>query len=181
MKTIIAIVGLPGAGKSEASDYFKEKNIPVIRFGAITDKALEVKGQPETQEYEKDFRENLRKEFGMAAFAIKNESRINEALEDSDIVVLDGLRSWEEYEYLKSKLTKLLLLAIYASPLIRHQRLKVRKLRHLSIQESINRDIAEIINLNMAPPIALADYLIKNETSLEDFRRELNNFLKKIT
>lgn len=180
MKTIIAIVGLPGAGKSEASDYFREKNIPVIRFGAITDEALDAKGLPQTQEYEKDFRENLRKEFGMAAFAVKNEPKITEALKNSEVVVLDGLRSWEEYEYLKSKMQGLMLLAVFASPVIRHQRLKIRKERSLTFEEAIKRDVAEIINLHMAPPIALADYLIINETSKEDFHQHLGDFLNKI-
>lgn len=179
-KYIIALVGLPGTGKSEAADFFKQKNIPVIRFGAITDEALKIKGLSSTEEHEKAFRERLRQEFGMAAFAIKNEPNIREVLKTADIVVLDGLRSWEEYLYLKEKFTNLYLLAIYASPDVRHQRLKDRKERNLSIKEAMERDIAEVINLHMGPLIALSDHLIKNETSLEDLNRQLEKFLKEI-
>lgn len=177
MKTVIAIVGLPGVGKSEASDYFKGRNIPIIRFGRITDEALEAKELPKIQKYEKEFREKLREELGMAAFAIKSEDNIKNSLKTSEILVIDGLRSWEEYEYLKNKVPGLTLLAIYASPQIRHERLKVRKERYLTIDESSKRDMAEIINLNMAPPIALADYLIKNETTKDDLHKELEKYL----
>ncbi len=179
-KYIIALVGLPGAGKSQACNFFKQKNIPVIRFGAITDEALNLKGLPLTEENEKTFRENLRRELGMAAFAIKNEAKIREILKTSDIVVIDGLRSWEEYVYLKEKFTNLYLLAVYVSPEIRYQRLKERKERSLSITEARSRDIAEVNTLHMGAPIALSDYLVKNETTLEDLNQQLETFLKKI-
>lgn len=179
-KHLIAIVGLPGAGKSQACKFFQQKNIPCIRFGEITDEALRLKGLSSTEEQEKDFRENLRKELGMAAFAIKNEPKILEALQTSDIVLLDGLRSWEEYVYLKKKFPDLHLLAIYASPNIRHMRLKERPVRNFSNEEAASRDIAEVEKLNIAPTIALADYLIKNETTLEDLNQQLEKFLKEI-
>lgn len=181
MKHIIALVGLPGAGKSQACNFFKQKNIPVIRFGKITDEALKLKKLPSTEENEKAFRESLRKEFGMAAFAVKNESKIREALQTAGIVVLDGLRSWEEYIYLKEKFTNFYLLVIYASPAIRHKRLKERSVRSFSIEEARSRDIAEVENLHIAPTIALADYLITNESTLEDLNQQLETFLQKIT
>ncbi len=181
MKYIIAIVGMPGAGKSEASSFFSQENIPVIRFGDITDEALRAKGLPLTQEHEKVFRENIRYELGMAAYAVKSESKIISALESSDIIIIDGLRSWEEYEYLKIKFPDLYLLAVYASPQIRHKRLNERKERKISIDESSKRDVAEILNLHMGPPIALADHLIKNEATLDDLHQELEKFLNEIT
>lgn len=189
-KYIIALVGLPGSGKSKAADFFKQKNIPVIRFGEITDEALKLKKLSSTEKNEKAFRESLRKELGMAAFAIKNEAKIREKLKTSDIVILDGLRSWEEYVYLKKKFiphhygagfTNLSLLAIYASPHIRHQRLKQRSVRSFSIEEAKSRDIAEIENLRIAPTIAMSDHLIKNETTLEDINQQLKTFLQEIT
>jgi dephospho-CoA kinase len=189
IKHIIALVGLPGAGKSQACNFFKQKNIPVIRFGEITDVALRLKGLPSTEMHEKAFRENLRQEFGMAAFAIKNEAKIREALKIADIIVLDGLRSWEEYVYLKEKFTphhngagfiNLRLLAVYASPRIRHQRLKERSVRNFSIEEAKSRDISEVENLHIAPTIAMSDHLIKNETTLESLNQQLEMFLKEI-
>jgi dephospho-CoA kinase len=36
-KIILAFVGMPGAGKTEASAYLKKKGIPILRFGDLTD------------------------------------------------------------------------------------------------------------------------------------------------
>lgn len=180
MKAIIAIVGLPGVGKSEASHFLQQKNIPVIRFGDLTDEYLKENNLPKNQVNEKSFREGIRAELGMAAYAIKCEPRISKASANHDIVVLDGLRSWEEYEYLKDRFPHLVILALYAPASVRHERLKNRRERGLSDSEAKKRDIAEIINLNMAPPIALADYLIVNEGTVLDLDTKLTDFLKKI-
>ena len=100
-KTIIAIVGMPGAGKSISCDFFQKKGYPVLRFGDQTDIGLKEQGLPLTQENEQPYRENLRKELGMAAYAIKIKPRIDKTLETENLVVLDGLYSWEEYLFLK--------------------------------------------------------------------------------
>src|SRR5579871_4562020 len=163
MKKIIALVGMPGSGKSEAGIFFKQIGIPVLRFGSITDESIQKRGLPLTEEYEKPFREQLRRELGMAAFAMKMEPKIIAALHDHTTVVLDGLRSWEEYTYLKQKFDGLVLLAMYASPSLRYKRLGERKERTLDPITAHERDVKELNNLHMGPPIVFADYLIKNE------------------
>ena len=179
--TVIAIVGLPGAGKTITADFFRKKNIPVLRFGEITDEKMRIQGLPITQESERTVREQLRQDLGMAAYAIKMEPKIRAAIAKHNPVVIDGLRSWEEYTYLEEKLSHLILLAIYASPKIRYQRLSERKGRHLTITEAHERDIAELNALHMGPPIAIADYLIKNEGSVDQLYKDLETFLEKVT
>ncbi|MBI4999712.1 dephospho-CoA kinase, partial [Candidatus Gottesmanbacteria bacterium] len=77
---IIAIVGMPGVGKTTTCEFFKKKGFPVLRFGDETDRGLAELGKPLTEENERWYRENLRKELGMAAYAIKIKPRIEEAL-----------------------------------------------------------------------------------------------------
>src|SRR3989339_1731240 len=94
-QTILAIVGMPGAGKSVAAEYFSKKSYPVVRFGAVTDEGLKTEGLEINPENEKAFREKLRQELGMAAYAIKVEPLISAALAKANLVILDGLYSWE--------------------------------------------------------------------------------------
>lgn len=173
---IIAIVGMPGAGKSIAADFFRSKGLPVLRFGDQTDIGLKEQGVPLTEANERKYREDLRRELGMAAMAIKIEPRIQKALEVSNRVVLDGLYSWEEYVYLKEKFSDLKLLCIYAPPEIRYSRLGARPVRPLGRKEAEGRDYAEIENLNKGGPIAIADNLIKNERSEEHFIGKLETY-----
>jgi dephospho-CoA kinase len=176
--TLLAIVGMPGSGKSAASNFFKSKQIPVLRFGDQTDIGLKEKDLPLTEENEKTYREGIRKELGMAAMAIKIEPRIREASIQHTIIVLDGLYSWEEYVYLKGKFPQLKLLCIYASPDIRYKRLAIRKVRPLTLEEARSRDVAEIEHLNKGGPIAIADYCITNDSDEFLFKKKLEDFYK---
>jgi len=177
---IIALVGMPGVGKSVAGEFFRSKGIPILRFGDQTDIGLKEFGLEKNEKNERWYREKLRKELGMAAMAIKIHPRIEEQLKSNRCVVLDGLYSWEEYLYLREKYPELQLLCIYTSPTIRHQRLSVRKIRPLTIAESESRDIAELQNLNKGGPIAIADYLIKNENDEQAFYTELEKYYSTI-
>lgn len=172
----IAIVGMPGAGKSVAAEFFKQKGIPVLRFGDQTDIGLQELGLERNEKNERMYREKLRAELGMAAMAIKIESRILKAAATSSHIVLDGLYSWEEYTYLIRKFPQLKLLCIYAPPRVRYERLGKRPVRPLNPEEAKSRDIAEIENLHKGGPIAIADYLINNETTEGEYQQELEKF-----
>jgi dephospho-CoA kinase len=177
---LVALVGMPGAGKSVAADFFRKKRIPVLRFGDQTEIGVRALGLPINEKNERDYRESLRNELGMSAMAIKIEPRIIAATENSSVIVLDGLYSWEEYVYLKEKFPHIILLCIYATPKIRYDRLAVRKIRPLTFDEAKSRDVAEIENLNKGGPIAIADYCIKNEGDPGVFIKELEKFYEKL-
>ncbi len=174
--TLIAIVGMPGAGKTVAADFFRAKGVPVLRFGDQTDIGLKEAGLPVNEKNERWYREKLRKDLGMAAMAIKIEPRIHEAAKEHTTIFLDGLYSWEEYVYLHGKFPQLKLLCIYASPVTRQTRLEIRQVRPLTEEETKSRDISEIENLHKGGPIAIADYLIKNEMTQEEFEKDLEKF-----
>lgn len=177
MKKIIAIVGMPGAGKSEAAAYFKKKNIPVVRFGDLAEETLKQEGLSVTPENERAVRERLRKELGMEAFAIKAKPKIDALLAENELVVLDGLYSWEEYVYLIKYFPDMVLVHIYASPRVRYARLSKRAVRPLSPDQARARDMAEIEHLHKAGPIVIADYLIMNEKGIDSLNDELRVFL----
>ena len=163
-KIVLAFVGMPGCGKSEATAYLVKKGIPFIRFGKITDQGLKSANLPLTPENEQVFREKIRKDIGMAAYAIKSWPEIEEMLKTSDYLVLDGLYSWEEYKFLKEKLDNLILIHIFASPQKRYQRLSGREIRPVPLEKCYVRDVTELENLNKGGPIAIADYLIENNS-----------------
>ncbi|MBI3366512.1 nucleoside monophosphate kinase [Candidatus Roizmanbacteria bacterium] len=172
-KTIIAIVGLPGSGKSFAADFFKEKDLPIVIFGKVINDYIDKKKLSHTEEVHKEIREGLRKKYGMGALAILNEKKIEEFLEKNMIVVIDGMRSWEEYIYLKEKFSqvRIVITALYADKHMRYKRLSIRS--HRSTHFGEDRDINELIGANMGPTIAFCDYLIKNNFSMDDLRDKL--------
>ena len=180
-KIVLAFVGMPGAGKSEAVSYLEQKDIPFVRFGEITDESLQSLGLPLTQENERKFREKIRAELGMAAYAIKAKSKLDSLLQKHDVIAIDGLYSWEEYIYLKRFFPGLQLVHVFAQPDIRYKRLVVRAIRPLSPEESRKRDITELEQLNKGGPIAIADYLIENNSdSLKEIHQKIDSLLARL-
>lgn len=177
---VIAIVGMAGAGKSEVARVFAEHGFKKVRFGDITDEELKNRGLESNEENERYIRQQLRKKHGMAAYAKLNLPRIDSSLKSSNVVI-DGLYSWEEYILLKGRYgEQLSVLAVWASPATRYARLAQRAERPLTFKEAANRDKSEIENINKGGPIAMADFTIVNEASLEELERETEQVLSAV-
>jgi len=169
---VISVVGMAGSGKSEVARIFERNGFEKVRFGDITDDEIKNRGLKPNEESERYIRQQLREKHGMAAYAKLNLPRIDSSLKSSDVVV-DGLYSWEEYTLLKARYgDKFTVVAVWASPATRYKRLKNRAKRPLTFDEATNRDTAEIENINKGGPIAMADFTIVNEASMEKLERE---------
>jgi len=177
---VVSVVGMTGAGKSEVAKVFEESGFIRIRFGDVTDEEIRKRGLELNEKNERYIRELLRKEHGMSAYAKLNLSRIDEALKHSAVVV-DGLYSWEEYTFLKTYYGEdFYVVALWASPKTRYTRLTGRLDRHLTLEEAASRDRAEVENINKGGPIAMADYTIINESSLENLKEEAKRIISRL-
>ena len=171
---------MAGAGKSEVARLFERKGFARIRFGDVTDDEVRKRGLELNEENERSVRELLRREHGMAAYARLNLPRIKTALETSNVVI-DGLYSWEEYIYLKDHFGEdMCLVAVWASPATRYTRLGRRRERPLTPEEAAGRDRAEIEKLNKGGPIAIADFLVINESGLDDLARQTEQIMSEL-
>lgn len=177
---VVSIVGMAGAGKSEVARLFQENGFTKIRFGDVTDEEIRKRGLELNEENERYIREFLRQEQGMAAYAKLNLPAIDSALKHSHVVI-DGLYSWEEYTFLKDYYGQdFYVVAVWASPKTRYARLASRPERPLTPEEADGRDRAEIENINKGGPIAMADFTIINESSLEDTAKETKSVIARL-
>lgn len=179
-KLVLAIVGMPGSGKTEVANLLKEKGLPLVRFGDETDRGLKELGLPYTPENERMYREKIRKELGMAAYAIKAKPAIEKILKEKNVVVLDGLYSWEEYIFLEKDFEELKLICVFSEASIRYERLAKRPIRPVSIEEARKRDIDEIEKLNKGGPIAIADYFIENNGTIKELEQKIEALLQRL-
>ena len=129
---------------------------------------------------EKEFRENLRKQYGKECYAKLLLPDIEKALEEGN-VVLDGLYSWDEYKFLIDKFPNLLkLICVIVDKNIRYERVSKRVDRSFAHDDIIYRDINEIENIAKGGPIAYADYYIFNNGSVDEYIRRLEDILELI-
>jgi dephospho-CoA kinase len=174
---VVSIVGMAGSGKSEVARVFEGNGFKKVRFGDITDEEIKKRGLQLNEENERHVRQQLREAHGMAAYAKLNLPKIDVWLKSSNVVV-DGLYSWEEYTLLKGRYgDNFHVVAVWASPRTRYKRLTKRLVRPLTVEEAAGRDIAELENTNKGGPIAMADFTIINETSLEGLKEETEKVL----
>jgi dephospho-CoA kinase len=177
---VVSIVGMAGSGKSEVARVFERNGFKKVRFGDITDEEIKKRGLQLNEENERQVRQQLREEHGMAAYAKLNLPKIDAWLKSSNVVV-DGLYSWEEYTLLKSRYKDdFRVVAVWASPGTRYKRLGKRQVRPLTAKEAASRDVAELENTNKGGPIAMADFTIINETSFKDLEKETEKVLSEL-
>jgi dephospho-CoA kinase len=174
---LVSIVGMAGSGKSEVAKVFEDNGFAKVRFGDITDREIRKRGLELNEENERLIRQQLRREHGMSAYARLSLARIDNLLQSADVIV-DGLYSWEEYTLLKSQYgDQFSVVAVWASPETRYERLTKRPVRPLMVEEAVSRDIAEIEGTNKGGPIAMANFSIINESSWEALEREIKKVI----
>ena len=180
-----------GSGKSEVAEYMKQKReYGFLRFGQITLDKIKEMGVDPTEALEKKIREGFRADHGMAAFAILNLPKFDELLKVSDTIG-DGLYSWEEYLVLKEKYgDNFSVIAVYAPPKIRYERLSGRSAKHgedkdlrfrsFTKEEAASRDKSEIENSHKGGPIAMADFTVMNTGTIEDIHDQVDKIMEEI-
>jgi dephospho-CoA kinase len=177
LNKIIAVIGMCGSGKSEAVKFFVESGYKRVYFGEVVMNEMKRLGLEVNEANERATRENLRKEFGMGAMAVKSLPIIKDFMKHSNVVI-ESLYSWEEFKILKNEFGEAFkLLNIYTTKELRYERLLKRPFRPLTNEESKSRDISEIEKLDKGGPIAYADYLIMNDGTLDEMNEELKKYV----
>lgn len=188
MNKIICISGMCGAGKSVVSDFFVNNNFQYVRFGQLTMDELKKRSLEVNETNERMIREELRRVYGMAAYAILNLPKFDELMKKGNVIA-DGMYSFEEYKVLKEHFgDELIVITVYAPPKIRYERLKNRKMdgdkdvrnRPLTWEESKSRDFSEIENLNKGGPIAMADFTILNIKDINYLNQQIKEIYDRI-
>ncbi len=178
-----------GSGKSIIADELRSRGYQFFRFGQITLDIVKERGLQPTEENERPIREEVRKQYGMGAYAILNIPKINALLEKGNVVG-DGLYSWPEYKILRDKYAgQFITVAVYAPPKLRYERLAARKLaaedtnlrnRPMTKEQAQSRDYAEIEKIEKAGPIAMADYLLSNTGPINDLMQQFAAMMEDI-
>lgn len=179
---IIAFVGLPGAGKTTAVEYFTERGFPKVYFGGVIYQAMNDANIEITPESQQIFREQFREKNGKDVVANKIVDQINHLVAAGQhTIIADGLYSWTEYKVLKKAFPgELDVVAIVAPRHIRYRRLANRPERPFTNSEAYERDITEIEHLEKGGPIAIADHYVINDGSREELEAKLQNLEREL-
>lgn len=181
MNKVIAVVGMPGSGKSEVVKVLEEAGFFRVYFGDVVFDRMKEEGLEINEKNEQMTREKLRAEGGMGVVAKQSLPRIEEKLARGNVVA-ESMYSWDEYLILREKYgSRFSVIAVYASPRTRYARLVTRAKRPLSPEDARSRDYTQLANIHTGGPIAMADFTVVNEGTLDELERQTKAFIKIIT
>ena len=177
----LALVGMPGAGKSLCARHLEAKGYFQYRFGSIVVDEVSRRGLPLNPENERIVREEFRAKEGMDAIARRALPILRQALQRQNCIVIDGLYSWSEYKTLRGELGgDLTVVAVISERGLRYARLTERIERPLTLEEAERRDYQEIERLEKGGPIALADYTLLNNGAPDELLNALDALIERL-
>lgn len=176
---VVAVVGLPGSGKSEAAAVARELDIPVVTMGDVIRQECRDRGlDPAT--HHGSVAKALREENGIDAVAERTIPVVKEELAENDIVLIDGVRSDAELDRFREAFADdLELIRIEAPDAERAERLELRgrDAGEADGGEALaERDRRELA-FGMDAAMEQADTVIDNDESLETFRTRVRTYL----
>ena len=185
-KKVVLVAGMPGSGKSIISKVARDMGFGTVCMGDVVREEVEKRGLSLTRDNISKIARELRKREGMQAIAIRVLDRVLELLSKGlDLVVVDGVRGYDEVKYFKDNLrryAKLIVLTVHASPETRFKRLcrRGREDDPRTWEEFLRRDLEEL-DFGIGDVIALSDILLVNEgLSIKEFRELVESVISSI-
>jgi len=176
---VIGIVGLPASGKGEFSCIAAGMGIPVVVMGDVIRDAVRAAGLPVTDQNLGSVANALRKEGGMAAIAERSLPAI--AKQKAEVVLVDGIRGDAEVDFFRARFPEFILIGVDAPFTTRLSRLNARG-RADDVHDAADltaRDSREI-SWGLGRALTLADHLIMNDGSREEFEEKARHLLAEI-
>jgi len=176
---VIGVVGMPGSGKSEAATVARELDIPVVTMGDVIREETAARGlDPKT--HHGQVAQQLREEGGKAAIADHSLPRIEDALEERNVVLVDGIRSDAEVEVFEDAFgDDFTLVEVYAPFDLRRERIETRGRDAGEAEggESLEARDERELGFGMGEAIESADVRVENTASLDAFREQIQELL----
>jgi dephospho-CoA kinase len=182
---VLAFVGAPASGKTEAALVAKDLGIPVITMGDVIRDELKRRELPLTDENAGRIATELRAREGPDAIAkrciplIKGITSIAREAANKTVIVIDGIRGVAEVELFKKELgPDFTLVRVDAPRIHRYERIIARGRADdvLSLEEIKEREARER-GWGMGEAMANADKVINNVGSLDSFRDQIKSLL----
>jgi len=179
MKKIIGLTGETGSGKDTFCDYIKKNYRSIFfRFSDPLSEALKIFFEEIKKQDQQWLGNVLRQRFGNDILGKAISKKIKSV--KSGIIILNGVRYWEEYKMIKKMDGKVVY--ITASPKIRWQRIRKR-----GEKKDDSASYKKFLEMEKAQTETLinkigkkSDFKIENNGSKEDFYSQIKIILREI-
>ena len=173
---LIVTVGMPGSGKDELVEVARSIGLATLKMGDLVRDETKRRGLPLNNANVGRIASEERDRHGPGIWAQRAVPKLTETK-----MLVDGCRSDSEVTVFRHHFGDLFVLGIYSSPEKRYDRMMARNRGDdaAGLQEFFDRDRREL-KWGIGNAFALADGMLLNEGSLNDFRRDARQMLEAI-
>ncbi len=178
-KITVGLVGMPGAGKSIVVETAQKQGYAVVTMGdAVREETMKAGLELNPANVGKIMLE-MREKGGKEIVAVKTIPKIEQ--QESNKILIDGLRSLNEAEVFRKRFWRFNLIAIHASPDTRFQRLflRARSDDPKDWETFLARDMREL-SVGLGNAIAMSQFLIVNENSIAETELKIQQVLFRV-
>jgi uridine kinase len=182
-KLVIGLVGAKGSGKGTFTpllrQVIKPRHVELVKTVDLLFDVLALWNLPATRENLQKMAGGMREVFGNDVLIQAIAKKVHD--NPSEIIIVDSIRWHADQEMIKS-FPQHLMVYIKASPEIRYNRLINRNEKvgesEMSFEQFMKEEQA--ITEQFIPEIGQqADFIIENESTLEDFEKQVKEFVEK--
>lgn len=173
---LIVTVGMPGSGKDELIEVAHQMGLATLKMGDLVRDETRRRGLPLNNANLGRIASEERDKHGAGVWAQRAVPKLIETK-----MLVDGCRSDSEVTVFRHNFGDLFVLGIYASPEKRYDRMIHRNRGDdgVGLQEFYDRDRREL-KWGIGNAFALADGMLVNEGTLEEFKRDARAMLQRI-
>jgi dephospho-CoA kinase len=178
-KKVLGFTGLIASGKGTACKYLSEKyGAEGFRFSTILRDVVDRVYIPQTRENLQNISQVLRENFSQDILSKAIAEDVKKA--KSEIVVIDGVRRWTDIEHLKN-IPGFQLVSLNVDAKTRYERLTKRGENEGDTSktwEAFQKDSGAEAEVHIIEMIEKADTIIDNNSTMEDFYKQLDKLVK---
>ncbi len=179
MGLVIAVSGMPAAGKGEFAAILASQGIPVRSMGDMVRAEVKARGITEEPHIFGEVATQMRAEHGDDVLAQRLTSAVDELLLENSIVLIEGLRGTAEREVFANHWgDKFLVVAVTASKELRFQRVVSRARSEDGTLSDLEQRDSREAGWGLKTIISEADYTFGNESNLEELILSVTAWLK---
>ncbi|MEM3364536.1 MAG: AAA family ATPase [Candidatus Micrarchaeia archaeon] len=184
MVKVICVTGMRGGGKTVFGGIARSMGLPIYEMRTIVVEMMEKESIEISNRNIREYAKSIREQFGKDVVAKKMVERIGNTHTKDDVIVIVGIRGMYETRTFREAFGEknVILLAIYAPPKLRYERLVKKEAgikENNSYEEFLWSDEMEL-GFGVAKAIALADVMIVNDGTIEEYTENCRKIIRKI-
>jgi dephospho-CoA kinase len=178
-KLVVGLAGMPGSGKSLVVETVVALGYGVVVMGDVVREETRKRGLDLNPKNVGRVMLELRRKGGASVVADKCIPKIEQ--QESVKVIVDGVRSLSEVDAFKKHFSNFSLMAVYASPETRFNRVYRRQRSDDPDGWGVfrERDLREL-GVGLGDAVAIAEYLVVNESSKANAKAAVKRFIRRI-